>query len=162
MFESARPHSYPLDKQKGVRGTSMTSKTVATLLADLHVTRSHSRPKVSNDNPFSEAWFKTLKYAPAFPDRFGSLTHARSFLSEFVAWYNHEHHHKGVGLHTPADVHYGLAATKSQDRAKVLATARARHPERFNTSVPPKILALPQAAWINPPDEAQPAQKTAA
>ena len=91
------------------RGTSMTSKTVAALLTDLGVTRSHSRPRVSNDNPFSEAWFKTLKYAPVFPDRFGSLQHARSFLDEFVQHYNHEHRHSGIGLHTPADVHYGLA-----------------------------------------------------
>ena len=91
------------------RGTSMTSKTVAALLTDLNVTRSHSRPRVSNDNPFSEAWFKTLKYAPVFPDRFGSLQHARTFLDEFVQHYNHEHHHTGIGLHTPADVHYGLA-----------------------------------------------------
>jgi transposase InsO family protein len=92
------------------RGMSMTSKTVAALLADVGVTRSHSRPRVSNQNPFFEAWFKTLKYAPVFPDRFGSLQHARSFLDEFIQHYNHDHHHSGIGLHTPADVHYGLAA----------------------------------------------------
>lgn len=135
------------------RGTSMTSKTVAVLLADLEVTPSHSRPKARNDNPYSEAWFKTLKYAPVFPDRFGSLTHARTFMAEFVAWYNHEHHHKGVGLHTPADVHYGLAAAIAEDRANVLASARAVNPERFTTHVPPKILALPEAAWINQPEQ---------
>ena len=144
------------------RGTSMTSKTVATLLADLEVTRSHSRPKVSNDNPYSEAWFKTLKYAPVFPDRFGSLADARAFLAEFVTWYNHEHHHKGIGLHTPADVHYGLAAAKADDRAHVLAAARALNPQRFTTDRPPKILALPEAAWINKPDDPQPAVETAA
>ncbi|MBB3099923.1 hypothetical protein FHR83_007639 [Actinoplanes campanulatus] len=83
------------------RGTSMTSKSVADLLEDLQVTRSHSRPKTSNDNPYSEAWFKTLKYAPVFPDRFASLADARSFMTEFVNWYNHAHRHSGIGLHTP-------------------------------------------------------------
>ncbi len=135
------------------RGTSMTSKTVAALLDDLNVTRSHSRPKVSNDNPYSEAWFKTLKYAPVFPERFGSLSDARAFLDRFVAWYNHEHHHTGIGLHTAADVHYGLAAAKTTERAATLAQARAAHPHRFNTETPPKILDLPEAAWINPPLE---------
>ena len=88
------------------RGTSMTSKTVAQLLADLDVTRSHSRPKVSNDNPYSEAWFKTLKYTPTFPDRFGSLPDAQQYMNAFVDGYNHHHRHTGIGLHTPADVHY--------------------------------------------------------
>lgn len=133
------------------RGTSMTSKTVAALLTDLNVTRSHSRPRVSNDNPFSEAWFKTLKYAPVFPDRFGSLQHARTFLDEFVQHYNHEHHHTGIGLHTPADVHYGLAQAATERRIQTLAAARAATPNRFSTSVDPKILDLPDAAWINPP-----------
>jgi transposase InsO family protein len=133
------------------RGTSMTSKTVAALLTDLGVVRSHSRPRVSNDNPFSEAWFKTLKYAPVFPDRFGSLQHARSFLDEFVQHYNHEHHHSGIGLHTPADVHYGLAETASQRRTDTLAAARAATPQRFTSSLDPKILELPETAWINPP-----------
>jgi len=133
------------------RGTSMTSKTVAALLTDLGVTRSHSRPRVSNDNPFSEAWFKTLKYAPVFPDRFGSLQHARAFLDEFVQFYNHEHHHIGIGLHTPADVHYGLAADTDQRRRQTLAAARAATPQRFTGRADPKILELPEAAWINPP-----------
>ncbi|MGP9613792.1 transposase, partial [Brachybacterium sp. AOP42-B2-9] len=101
------------------RGTSMTSKSVATLLADLEVTRSHSRPKVSNDNPYSEAWFNTLKCAPVFPERFGSLHDARAFVDEFRNRYNHEHHHSALGLHTPAEVHYGLAAAKATDRADV-------------------------------------------
>lgn len=144
------------------RGTSMTSKTVAALLADLQVTRSHSRPKVSNDNPYSEAWFKTLKYAPAFPERFGSLTDASAFMADFVTWYNHEHHHTGIGLHTPAEVHFGLAADKAEDRAKVLADARALNPERFTTNTPPKILALPEAAWINKPEDPQPTETPAA
>lgn len=134
------------------RGTSMTSKSVATLLADLQVVRSHCRPKVSNDNPYSEAWFKTLKYAPTFPERFGSLHHARAFMADFVQWYNHEHHHKGIGLHTAADVHYGLARSAAKARTEVLAAARAANPERFATDRDPKILTLPDAAWINPPD----------
>ena len=140
------------------RGTSMTSKTVATLLADLGVTRSHSRPHVSNDNPYSESLFKTMKYLPTFPDRFGSLADARAFLDRFTTAYNHEHHHTGIGLHTPADVHYGHARTVTVQRSAALAKARAAHPERFTTNTDPKILALPANAWINrpagPPDEA--------
>lgn len=139
------------------RGTSMTSKTVAALLSDLEVTRSHSRPKVSNDNPYSEAWFKTLKYAPTFPERFGCLADAQAFLADFVQWYNHEHKHSGIGLHSPADVHYGLAAAKATDRFATLAIARAANPERFGTSNPPKILHLPDSAWINPPLPSEPA-----
>jgi putative transposase len=133
------------------RGTSMTSKTVAGLLSDLHVTRSHSRPRVSNDNPFSEAWFKTLKYAPVFPERFGSLQHARAFMDEFTQYYNHEHHHTGIGLHTAADVHYGLTDAVNQRRHAALTAARAANPERFTTTQNPKILTLPETAWINPP-----------
>jgi transposase InsO family protein len=135
------------------RGTSMTSKTVATLLSDLNVTRSHSRPRVSNDNPYCEAWFKTLKYAPTFPDRFASLGEARAFLTEFVDWYNHSHHHAGIGLHTPADVHYGLTDQVTATRDATLTAARTAHPERFTTTTSPKILDLPQAAWINKPDD---------
>ncbi len=142
------------------RGTSMTSKTVATLLADLGVTRSHSRPHVSNDNPYSEAFFKTLKYAPIFPDRFASLGDARAFMHDFVTTYNHQHHHTGIGLHTPADVHYGHATSIADQRSAALAIARAAHPERFTTNNDPKILALPQHAWINQPPD--PAQTTAA
>lgn len=137
------------------RGTSMTSKTVAALLSDLEVTKSHSRPRVSNDNPFSEAWFKTLKFAPVFPENFNSLGDARRFMDTFVEGYNHTHRHTGIGLNTPADVHYGLAAGKALERAKTLAGARARNPERFNTDADPKILATPDAAWINKPTEAQ-------
>ena len=139
------------------RGTSMTSKTVATLLADLHVTRSHSRPHVSNDNPYSEAWFKTLKYAPAFPERFGVLGDARAFLTDFVDWYNHAHQHAGIGLHTPADVHYGLAGATQTQRSTTLAQARTRHPERFTTTHDPKILNLPDTVWINQPEAPSPA-----
>ena len=131
----------------------MISKPVALLLADLGVTKTHSRPHVSNDNPFSESQFKTLKYRPDFPERFGSLEHARDHGRDFFPWYNTEHHHVGLGLFTPHDVHYGLAAAKREQRALVLAEAFARHPERFPNGCPqPK--ALPTAVWINPPKRA--------
>ena len=133
------------------RGTSMTSKTVARLLADLGVVRSHSRPRVSNDNPYSESLFKTMKYLPVFPERFGSLTDARAFMDRFTTAYNHEHHHTGIGLHTPADVHYGHHRTITDQRSAALAAARLATPERFSTSHEPKILALPAEAWINQP-----------
>jgi putative transposase len=131
------------------RGTSMTSKPVALLLADLGVLRSHSRPKVSNDNPFSESAFKTLKYCPAFPDRFGSIADARAFCADFFTYYNHQHRHSGIGLHTPASVHYGTATEVRQQRAEVLHAAHARHPDRFQR--PPQPPALPPTAWINRP-----------
>ena len=132
------------------RGAAMTSKPVALLLADLGVTKSHSRPHVSNDNPFSESQFKTMKYRPDFPERFGSIEHGRSFCGDFFPWYNTEHHHVGLGLFTPHDVHYGLAAAKQEQRALVLADAFARHPERFPNGQPqPK--QVPTAVWINPP-----------
>ena len=139
------------------RGTSMTSKPVATLLDDLGVTRSHSRPRVSNDNPYSEAWNKTLKYAPVFPQRFTSLQAARQFMSEFVDYYNHQHRHGGIGLHTPADVHYGLAGDTARQRSQTLEAARAQHPTRFATTHDPKILELPAEAWINEPQDQEPA-----
>lgn len=134
------------------RGTSMTSKPVAQLLLDLGVARSHSRPRVSNDNPYSEAQFKTLKYCPAFPGRFGSLADARAFCQTFFNHYNHIHRHKALGLHTPASVHYGTAADIRAHRQVVLDAARARNPERF--SKPPTPPRLPTAAWINPPTPA--------
>jgi transposase InsO family protein len=137
------------------RGTSMTSKSVADLLEDLDVTRSHSRPRVSNDNPYSEAWFKTLKYAPVFPDRFASLAQARAFMTDFVTWYNHCHRHSGIGLHTPADVHHGRHHTIRAAREDTLAAARAAHPERFGTTrLLPKIFGLPEQVWINEPEAA--------
>jgi len=132
------------------RGAAMTSKPVALLLADLGVTKSHSRPHVSNDNPFSESQFKTMKYRPDFPERFGSIEHGRSFCGDFFPWYNTEHHHVGLGLFTPHDVHHGLAAAKQEQRALVLADAFARHPERFPNG-PPKPKQVPTAVWINPP-----------
>ncbi len=132
------------------RGAAMTSKPVALLLADLGVTKTHSRPHVSNDNPYSESQFKTMKYRPDFPERFGSLEHVRSWGGDFFPWYNTEHHHVGLGLFTPHDVHYGLAEAKRERRAEVLDTAFARHPERFPQGRPvPK--AVPTAVWINPP-----------
>nr|WP_275936326.1 IS3 family transposase [Sinosporangium album] len=131
------------------RGTSMTSKTVAQLLADMNIEQSHSRPRVSNDNPYSEANFKTLKYCPAFPERFGSIQHARQFCEEFFQYYNHEHYHSGIGLHTPASVHFGTAGRIRDERARVLAEAYARHPERFRRR--PEPPPLPARAWINEP-----------
>jgi putative transposase len=133
------------------RGTSMTSKSVAQLLVDLDVARSHSRPHVSNDNPYSEAAFKTLKYCPAFPDHVDDIDHARAFCKEFFDYYNHEHYHSGLGLHTPASVHFGTAETTRTDRAEVLTAAYARNPERFNR--PPEPPKLPTVAWINPPTD---------
>jgi len=132
------------------RGSSMTSKPVALLLADLGITRTHSRPHVSNDNPFSEAQFKTLKYRPDFPDRFGTLEAARAFCHPFFTWYNTAHRHGGIGLLSPAIVHYGQAESVRAQRAAVLAAAYAAHPERF-VRQPPQPPALPAAVWINPP-----------
>jgi putative transposase len=132
------------------RGSSMTSKPVAFLLADLGVTKSHSRPHVSNDNPYSEAQFKTLKYRPGFPDRFASIEEARAFCQDFFRWYNTEHRHSGIGLLPPAVVHYGQAQDAYDARSRVLATAYAAHPERFVRQAP-RPPQIPTAAWINPP-----------
>ncbi|WNZ59067.1 IS3 family transposase [Myxococcus sp. MxC21-1] len=132
------------------RGSSMTSKPVALLMADLGVTKTHSRPYVSNDNPFSEAHFKTMKYRPDFPEAFGCIQDARGHFSDFFGWYNNEHHHGGLGLLTPYDVHLGLAAERLAARAAVLAAAYAAHPERFPRGAPmPK--APPTSVWINDP-----------
>jgi len=135
------------------RGSSMRSKTVAFLLADLGITKSHSRPHVSNDNPYSEAQFKTFKYRPGFPERFGSIQHARALSHDLFQWYNHEHHHAALGLFTPADVHFGQAEAKRTQRALVLAQAYGQHPERFVHGVP-QPAALPTAVWINQPKTA--------
>lgn len=134
------------------RGSSMASKPVAFLLADLGVTKSHSRPHVSNDNPYSESQFKTLKYRPDFPARFGCYEDALGFCRRFFAWYNDEHRHSGIGWHTPADVHSGRAPRLREYRATVLDAAYAAHPERF-VRKPPTPPALPIVAWINQPDE---------
>ena len=134
------------------RGSSMTSKPVALLLADLGVIQSHSRPHVSNDNPYSEAQFKTLKYRPDFPARFASIEAARAHCQEFFPWYNNEHRHGGLGLHTAADVHHGHAPAVRAARAQVLDAAYHAHPERFVTK-PPAPPELPGTSWINPPQE---------
>lgn len=136
------------------RGTSMTSKPVSVLLADLDITRSHSRPRVSNDNPYSEAQFKTLKYCPAFPERFGSLPHARDFTDEFFDYYNHSHKHSALGWHTPASVHHGTAKQIQAARAEVLTAAWQANPTRFGGRKP-QPPALPAEAWINPPQPAE-------
>lgn len=132
------------------RGPSMKSKPVALLLADLGVTKTHSRPHVSDDNPYSESQFKTLKYRPGFPDRFGSIQDARSFCQDFFPWYNCEHRHSGIGLLTPEMLHYGKAEAVIGQRRIVLNSAFQAHPERFvrGLPVPPPV---PQAAWINKP-----------
>ncbi len=135
------------------RGTAMTSKSVALLLADLGVTRTHSRPHVSDDNPYSEAQFKMLKYHPTFPERFGCVQDARSFCRTFFPWYNTEHRHDALGLLTPEVVHYGRAEAIVEQRRTVLAAAYAAHPERF-VRRPPEPLGPPTAAWINPPSAA--------
>jgi len=132
------------------RGSSMTSKPVALLLADLGITKSHSRPYVSNDNPYSESQFKTMKYRPEFPERFVSIEEARAFCQPFFRWYNTEHRHSGIGLCTPEMVHTGQAAAIYEARAEVLATAYAAHPERFVRRAP-QPPPQPTAAWINRP-----------
>jgi putative transposase len=134
------------------RGASMRSKSLALLLADLGVTKTHSRPHVSNDNPYSESQFKTLKYCPQFPERFGSIQDARAFGGPFFDYYNNEHRHSGIGLMTPAAVHYGMAKQLVAARQETLLAAYRSHPERF-VHKPPQPPELPRAAWINPPTE---------
>ena len=140
------------------RGPSMKSHTVAQLMATLGVTKSHSRPHVSNDNPFSESQFKTLKYRPEFPDRFGSQEDGRGFCGRFFQWYNHEHYHSGLGLLTPAMVHHGQAPKILAARQDVLHAAYAAHPQRF-VNKRPAPLTLPEAVWINPPSSSDDHEK---
>jgi len=132
------------------RGSSMRSKTVALLLADLGVSKTHSRPYTATDNPYSEAQFKTLKYRPDYPDRFGCLADARAWAQEFFSWYNYDHHHSGLGLLTPALVHYGQAETVRAQRQQVLLAAYAAHPERFVRGAP-QLPKLSKEVWINKP-----------
>lgn len=134
------------------RGSSMTSKAVGFLLADLGITKTHSRPHVSNDNPFSESQFKTLKYRPEFPNRFGCIQDARAFCINFFKWYNLEHYHSGIGLMVPAVVHYGQEKFVIEQRKIVLKTAYEKCPERFVKKIPtpPEV---PAAVWINPPEK---------
>lgn len=130
-------------------GAAMTSKPLASLLVDLDVTRSHNRPRTSNDNPYSEAQFKTMKYVPDYPHRFTSIGHARAWMEEFTTWYNHEHRHSGIGLHTPASVHYGTAEDIRDARQATLDAAYAAHPERFRRR--PNAPKLPVRVTINDP-----------
>jgi putative transposase len=142
------------------RGTSMTSKPVALMLADLGVTKTHSRPHVSDDNPYSESQFKTLKYRPEFPDRFGSIEDARAFCQRFFPWYNHDHHHSGIALLTPDMLHYGTASQIIEQRQNVLDQAYVRNPERFVRACP-KHPPQPTAVWINPPTLQSPKEEFA-
>lgn len=137
------------------RGSPMIAKPVAFMLAELGVTKSHSRPHVSNDNPYIESHFRTLKYRPEFPDRFGSFSHAASHCEQFFGWYNLEHRHSGIGLHTPFDVHHGRAETVRAQRQIVLDRAYAANPERF-VRRPPTPPTLPETAWINKPTQEPP------
>jgi len=132
------------------RGTSMTSNTVSGLYARLNIAQSHSRPHVSNDNPYSESAFKTLKYCPAFPGRFGSIQDANVFCRAFFAYYNHQHRHSGIAMHTPASVHDGSWATVQDRRAATLRAAYEAHPERFRRGCP-QPRPLPARVWINEP-----------
>jgi len=140
------------------RGTSMRSKPVALMLADLGVTKSHSRPHVSNDNPFSETQFKTMKYRPDFPERFGAIEHGRSHCGDFFGWYNTEHRHGGLGLLTPHDVHHGLAEARLEARDVVLAAAFAARPERFPGGLP-SAGVVPSEVWINKPQQTSPTEE---
>lgn len=130
----------------------MTSKPVAFLLSDLGITKSHSRPYVNNDNPYSESQFKTLKYHSDFPDYFVSIESSRLFCKNFFTWYNTKHYHSGIGLHTPETVHYGRTDHIKKERSRVLKTAFENHPERFKGKIPepPRI---PTAVWINQPKQ---------
>jgi putative transposase len=145
--QNIQPHSLGLHAD---RGSAMRSKPVALLLADLSVTKTHSRPYTSNDNPYSESQFRTMKYRPEFPDRFGCLQDARAFCQTFFPWYNDEHHHSGIGMMTPAMVHYGLAPAVRENRQRALDVAYAAHPERFVRRAPTSP-PLPKEVWINKP-----------
>ena len=139
-------------------GAAMTSKPLSSLLADLDITRSHTRPRTSNDNPYSEAQFKTMKYTPDYPARFDSIGHARAWMEEFMTWYNHEHRHSRIGLHTPASVHYGTAHDIRAARQATLDAAWLAHPERFNRR--PNPPRLPERVTINDPAKRLPEPET--
>ena len=150
--ETIRKHQVPAGQLNihADRGRVMTAKPVAFLMADLGVTKTHSRPYVSDDNPYSESQFRTLKYRPEFPDRFGCIQDSRAFCQQFFPWYNEEHHHSGLGLLTPAMVHFGQAQSVLAGRQAVLDAAYQAHPDRF-VRRPPKPLPLPSEVWINKP-----------
>ena len=143
----------------GDRGRPMVSKPVAFMLADLGVTKTHSRPYVSDDNPYSESQFRTLKYRPDFPDRFGCLQDSQAFCQEFFHWYNNEHRHAGIALLTPGMVHFGQTEAVLAQRQAVLAGAYQAHPERF-VRRPPAPLPVPAAVWINKPVPSRTEQKS--
>ncbi len=149
ITDLAATHGVPPAVLHADRGAAMTSKELTQLLLDLGIQRSHSRPKNSNDNPYSEAHFKTIKYAPDYPARFDSLAHARQWLDGFMADYNHEHRHSGIGYHTPASVHFGTAEQVRAQRTTALDKAYTAHPERFSRR--PRPPRIPQEAWINDP-----------
>jgi putative transposase len=138
------------------RGSSMTSVTVGQLLADLGVTKTHSRPQVSNDNPYSESAFKTLKYRPGFPECFGSIEDARTFCQDFFTWYNTEHRHSGIAMLTPDNVHYNQYGAIQNARATTLMNAYLDHPERFVRGIP-EVQQVPTEVWINKPNVKEPA-----
>jgi transposase InsO family protein len=133
-------------------GSPMTGKPLSQLLVDLGITQSHSRPHTSDDNPFSEAQFKTMKYRPDYPDRFASIDHARTWARSFFAWYNHEHYHSGLNLMTPARVHYGQAGAVQAQRQSVMSAAFEVRPERFRAGLP-LVKGAPTAVYINPPKQ---------
>jgi putative transposase len=147
LKQGIRPHQLTIHAD---RGAPMRSQLVAALCSDLHIDASHSRPRVSNDNPFSEAQFRTIKYRPEFPDRFGSIEHARGVSHDLFTWYNDAHHHSGLSYLTPADVHHGRASTILEVRHRTRRAAYAAHPERF-VNGPPRPHTLSTAVWINPP-----------
>lgn len=160
LFQDAMAkHAVPPDQLTlhADRGGPMKAKATALMLADLGVVKSHSRPHTSNDNPFSEAHFKTLKYQPEFPKRFGSIEQARAFCRRFFAWYNEDHHHAGIGLMTPDQVHFGQADVLSAARQATLDAAFLCTPERF-VRQRPKPPQIPTAVWINPPKSSEPSQ----
>lgn len=134
------------------RGSPMISKTVAQLLAELGIDKSHGRPRVSNDNPFSEALFKTAKYRPAMPDRFAAVSHAREVFRGVFDWYNNKHHHSGIAYLTPSVVHHGRADEVLDRRHRARMAAYLAHPDRF-VNGPPQRESLPSAVWINPPEK---------
>lgn len=133
------------------RGSAQRAKLTVQLLADLGIVRSHGRPRTPNDNPYSESQFKTMKYRPDFPDRFGSMEDVKAFCGPFFHWYNHEHRHGGIGFLTPHDVHFGLAEAKLKARQRVLLDAYLKNPERF-VKGPPRPVELPKEVWINGPE----------
>ena len=152
LEETCRKYSIPRDQLTvhADRGSSMRSKPVAFLLADLSITKTHSRPYTSNDNPYSESQFRTMKYRPDFPDRFGGPEDSHAFCQRFFPWYNDDHRHSGIGMLTPAMVHFGLAPVIRQQRQTVLNAAYLAHPDRF-VRRPPSPLPLPKEVWINKP-----------